>query len=271
VTLAGKHSLCLEGKKIGIVGVGHVGSKVAQLAKALGMIPVLNDPPRERTEKAGGFVTLEEIKKTCDIISLHVPLTLEGPDKTYKMADAGFFSSLGKKPLLINTCRGDVVDNDSVKQALISGRISGFSADVWENEPDADLELLRMADIATPHIAGYSVEGKANGTAACINAASRYFGFGFDNWYPPLLPGPENPVIVINHEGKPVSQILSEAILSCYDVMRDDALFRLDPSKFEILRNYYPVRREFGAFRLKVQNARPEVLKTLFELGFSVY
>jgi erythronate-4-phosphate dehydrogenase len=270
VSLATKHNLVLEGKKIGIVGVGHVGSKVAQLAQALGMITVLNDPPRQRAEKKGGFVTLEEIKNTCDIISLHVPLTLEGTDKTYKMADEGFFSSLGKMPLLLNTCRGDVVDTDAVKKALISGKISGFSADVWENEPAADLELLRMADIATPHIAGYSVEGKANGTAACVNAASHYFGFGLDNWYPPLLPGPENPVIVINHEGKPVSQILSEAILSCYDVMRDDALFRLDPSKFEILRNYYPVRREFGAFSLESKPLPPALRKALISIGFNL-
>ncbi len=268
VTLALKHGYSLQGKKIGIIGVGHVGSKVEQLARALGMVPLLNDPPRERNEKHGGFVSLEEIQETADIITIHVPLTHEGADKTYHMADEPFFHKLRKKPLLINTSRGPVVDTISVKNAITNNTISGFCADVWENEPDLDLELLEMTDIGTPHIAGYSVEGKANGTAACVRAASRYFNFGIDDWYPPLLPLPANPLIEINATGKTKEQVIAEAILASYNVMHDDAAFRQDPSRFEHLRNYYPVRREFGAYLVKVINSNPDILSSLLTIGF---
>ncbi|NTV84752.1 MAG: 4-phosphoerythronate dehydrogenase [Bacteroidales bacterium] len=214
VTLAKNHSLSLSGKKIGIIGVGHVGSKVAQLVEALGMVPLLNDPPRERNEKHSGFVSLDEIQETADIITFHVPLTHEGPDKTYHMGDKSFFKKLRKKPWLINTSRGPVLDTICVKNALKDNTISGFCADVWENEPGLDLKLLEMADIGTPHIAGYSAEGKANGTAACVRAASRFFNFGIDDWYPPLLPPPANPIIEINATGKTNEQIIAEAILA---------------------------------------------------------
>jgi erythronate-4-phosphate dehydrogenase len=270
INLAKKHDFELTGKKLGVIGVGNVGSKVAQLAGTLGMLPVLNDPPRARDENNRGFVSLDEILETCEIITLHVPLALEGPDMTYKMADKNFFTKLGKKPYLINTSRGEVVDTLSVKNAIISGKIAGLVADVWENEPVADLELLKVTDIATPHIAGYSAEGKANGTSACVRAASRFFGFGLDNWYPTLLPGPENPLIEIDPSGKTDLRIISEAILASYDVMIDDAHFRHDISQFENLRNFYPVRREFPAFNIRLQNPKTELLIKLKSLGFNI-
>lgn len=269
VVLASKHDFSFQGKKIGIIGVGHVGSKVAQLASALGMVPLLNDPPREKAEMQAGFVTIEEIQETCDIITFHTPLTHEGPDKTFHLADKAFFKRLRKKPLLINTARGPVADNNSVKNAIRRDEISGFAADVWENEPNPDRELLEMAVIATPHIAGYSVEGKANGTAACVQAASRFFNFGLDHWYPSNLPAPGNPLIEINAQGKTDEQVIAEAILASYNILNDDASFRNDPSQFENLRNYYPVRREFGAYQTHILNSRPEILSTLYEIGFS--
>jgi erythronate-4-phosphate dehydrogenase len=270
VTLALKNNFSLNGKKIGIIGVGHVGSKVAQLANSLGMISLLNDPPREKAENMGGFISIEEIQETADIITFHVPLTHDGPDKTYHLADDTFFRRLRKKPHLINTSRGPVVDTNSVKNAVCKGEISGFAADVWENEPDLDLELLKMADIATPHIAGYSVEGKANGTAACIQAASRFFGFGLDNWYPSPLPPPAKPIIELNAAGKTDEQIISQAIRASYNIMNDDTSFRKDPSQFENLRNHYPVRREFEAFSVKITNAQPGLKQKLINFGFKV-
>jgi erythronate-4-phosphate dehydrogenase len=270
VRLAIKHHFSLQEKIIGIIGVGHVGTKVAQLAKALGMIPLLNDPPRERNENLSIFVSLEEIQETADIITFHVPLTHEGQDKTFHMADREFFEKLRKKPLVINSSRGSVIETNAVKEAISHGEITGFAADVWENEPDLDLELLKMADIATPHIAGYSVEGKANGTAACVQAASRFFNFGIDNWYPSPLPLPENPRIEINASGKTDEQVIFEAILASYDVMLDDALFRNDPSQFENLRNHYQIRREFGAYRMYISNPWPEIISTLKNLGFPI-
>jgi len=270
VTMAQKHELSLKGKKIGIIGVGHVGSKVAQLASALGMVPLLNDPPRERYENQGGFVSLEEIEETGEIITFHVPLTYEGPDKTYHMADEEFFKKLGKKPLVINTSRGQVVDTLAVKDTFRRGGILGFAADVWENEPDPDKGLLEMADIATPHIAGYSVEGKANGTAACVQAASRFFSLGLDHWYPSLLPPPANPLIEIIASGKTDEKVITEAILATYNIMIDDMSFRSDPSQFENLRNYYPVRREFKAFQTRILNSNPQLLSTLQNIGFTL-
>ena len=269
VTLSLKHKFILQGKKIGIIGVGQVGSKVAQLADAFGIIPLLNDPPRERAEIQGGFVSLEEIQETADIITFHVPLTLEGQDKTFHMTDKSFFRKLLKKPLLINTARGPVIDNQSVKDAISGNNISGFSADVWENEPGLDRELLKLADIGTPHIAGYSIEGKANGTAACVRAASRFFNLGLDDWYPSTLPFPENIDIEIDARSKTDEEIIANAILATYDIMKDDASFRKDPSQFEYLRNYYPARREFNGFRLQLKNPGKEVIRILGEIGFS--
>jgi erythronate-4-phosphate dehydrogenase len=252
------------------VGAGNVGSKIARLAKIFGMVPLLNDPPRERAEGPGSFVSLQHIIETCDIITFHVPLNLEGIDRTCHLADRNFFRKLKKKPWIINSSRGAVVESRSIKEALQNGLVSGFVADVWENEPEIDLELLELTEIATPHIAGYSVEGKANGTAACVRAASRFFGFGLDDWYPPLLPAPANPVISIDPEIKTEEQVISAAILACYDVMKDDEALRNDPSGFENLRNYYPVRREFEAFTIRAYNSTPGIVNKLTDLGFSV-
>lgn len=247
-----RHKYTLGNKRIAIIGVGNVGAKIASLAHILGMVPLLNDPPRERNEGSAGFVRLDEILETADLITLHMPLHMEGNDKTFHLAGETFFKRLQKKPLLINTARGPVANTSAVKKAIRTGRISGFIADVWENEPALDLELLAMTDIATPHIAGYSVEGKANGTAACVRAASRYFGFGIDNWYPENLPQPANPLIKLETGTKTSEQLISEAILATYDIMKDDAALRTNPGAFESLRDLYPVRREFGAYNVMV-------------------
>jgi erythronate-4-phosphate dehydrogenase len=271
VNLALKHRFNLAGKKIGIIGVGHVGSKVAKLAEALGMIPLLNDPPRARDEKAGNFMPLEEVLETCELITLHVPLTTQGYDKTYGLVNSHFIEKLQHKPILINTSRGDVVDTHTVKNALITGEITGYAADVWENEPAVDKEIINLSDIATPHIAGYSVEGKANGTAACVQSASRFFGFGLDPWYPTSLPNPENQIITIDPTGKSEEQIIIESILSAYDIMRDDTAFREEISAFESLRNFYPVRREFSAFTLSITSINSSLIARLESIGFNFH
>jgi erythronate-4-phosphate dehydrogenase len=260
----------LKGKIIGIVGAGHVGSKVAHLAEILGMVPLLNDPPRQRHEPGGNFITLEEIKETSDIITFHVPLILEGIDKTYHMAGHNFFEQLGRKPVVINSSRGSVNDTSSIIFAIKKGLVSGYIADVWEIEPVPDSGLLEMTKIATPHIAGYSVEGKANGTAACVRAAGNFFGFGLENWYPPLLPQPLNADIQLDTSKKSDDQIIAEAILATYDVMNDDKALRKAPEQFENLRNFYPVRREFEVFKIKLPDANPDLVAILKSLGFRV-
>lgn len=132
----------LSEKTIGVVGVGNVGSKVARVCEILGMRVLLNDPPRERAEGSEGFVSLETIQREADIITLHVPLNMKGEDATFHLANDTFLNALVQKPVLINSCRGEVTETQAVKRALDKGLISDFVCDCWEDEPDLDLELL---------------------------------------------------------------------------------------------------------------------------------
>jgi len=257
-------------KTIGIVGVGHVGSKVARLCETIGMRVLLNDPPRERTEGPEHFVLLEKIQKEADIITFHVPLNLKGEDATFHMADEKFILNLGKKPLLINSCRGEVFDSKAIKKALKTGAISGFIADCWENEPNIDLEMLELADYGTPHIAGYSKDGKANGTKMSVQAISRFFNLGIDNWEPENVELPEKTTIEIDGNQRREYSILAEAVLSTYAIETDDEVLRENPQLFEKLRGDYPVRREFGTYTIKVKSMEGNTISKLEQMGFRV-
>lgn len=260
----------LKEKTIGIVGVGHVGSKVARLCETIGMKVLLNDPPRERVEGPEQFVSLEKIQNEADIITFHVPLNIKGDDTTFHMVDEKFIQNLKKKPLLINSCRGEVFDTKATKKALQTGAISGFIADCWENEPDIDLELLEMADYGTPHIAGYSKDGKANGTKMSVQAISRFFNLGIDNWEPENVELPEKTTIEIDGNQRREYSILAEAILSTYDIENDDEALRENPQLFEKLRGDYPVRREFGTYTIKMKSMKETMKLKLLKLGFFI-
>lgn len=260
----------LKEKTIGIVGVGHVGSKVARLCETIGMKVLLNDPPRERVEGPEQFVSLEKIQNEADIITFHVPLNIKGDDTTFHMVDEKFIQNLKKKPLLINSCRGEVFDTKATKKALQTGAISGFIADCWENEPDIDLELLEMADYGTPHIAGYSKDGKANGTKMSVQAISRFFNLGIDNWEPENVELPEKTTIEIDGNQRREYSILAEAILSTYDIENDDEALRENPQLFEKLRGDYPVRREFDSYTIKMKNMKETMKLKLLKLGFFI-
>jgi erythronate-4-phosphate dehydrogenase len=260
----------LKEKTIGIVGVGHVGSKVARLCKTIGMKVLLNDPPRERAEEPEQFVSLVKIQQEADIITFHVPLNLNGEDATFHMVNEKFIQNLKKKPLLINSCRGEVFDSASIKNALQTEVISGFIADCWENEPDIDLELLKLADYGTPHIAGYSKDGKANGTKMSVQAISRFFNLGIDNWEAENVELPEKTTIEIDGNQRREYSILAEAILSTYDIETDDEALRENPQLFEKLRGDYPVRREFDSYTVVAKNIENETLEKLKKLGFSL-
>lgn len=149
-TLAQQKGFNLCEKTIGIVGVGQVGSKVAKVCRLLGMKTLLNDPPRARKEGSDGFSSLQEIQNQADIITLHVPLNLTGEDCTYHLANEDFFNALKKNPILFNTCRGEVLDTTAAKKAFKEAKIAGMVIDCWENEPNLDLELLEMVELATP-------------------------------------------------------------------------------------------------------------------------
>lgn len=270
MVLAERKNLQLKDLTIGVVGVGNVGSKVARISELFGMKVLKNDPPRERAEGSAEFVSLKQVMDEADIITLHVPLETKGEDATYHLGNAEFFSGLKKKPVVINSCRGEVVNTISVKEALKTGQISGFVCDCWENEPDLDLELLAMTEIATPHIAGYSKDGKATGTEMSVHAINNYFNLGLENWHPSGVELPEQPVFELDGSGLSEQQIISKAILHTYDIRNDDADFRQDPSKFEQLRGDYPTRREFPAFTIIPKNISKETLEVLQKIGFKL-
>ena len=260
----------LSGLTIGIVGVGNVGKRVARTAEILGMNVLLNDPPRERVEGTDKFVSMEKISKEADIISFHVPLNMAGPDKTYHMGDEAFFQNLGKKPLIINSCRGEVIDSTAIYDAIEAGDVEAYIADCWEDEPDINLDLLNLTEFGTPHIAGYSKDGKANGTKMSVQAVSRFFKLGIDDWKPTGVELPENTVIEIDGDQRREYSILAEAVLSTYDIENDDEALKDAPHLFEKLRGDYPVRREFDSYTIKPKNVPEQTLEKLRMLGFKV-
>ena len=241
--LALRYDLSLAGKVLGVVGVGHVGTLVAAAGRALGMTVLLNDPPRAQREGNEHFVTLEEIREQADFLTFHVPLTEDGPWRTRHLVDEAFLGKMRRTAFLLNTSRGEVCDNAALLAALAQRSLAGAVLDVWEGEPAISRELLRRVEIGTPHIAGYSADGKANGTAQCVRKLASYFGIDdLLTWYPQTLPDP------VPDSAEPFSgrSDLREIFLNngAYDVVRDDGALREHPEAFEAIRNHYPVRRE---------------------------
>lgn len=278
VSLAKKHGLKLEDLTLGVVGVGNVGSKVAVAAKALGMKVLLNDPPRARKEGPDGFVDLDEIVAKSDIVTLHVPLERGGEDPTWHLFDAARMAAMRRNQILINSSRGPVVDNAALKQTLKAGGLKGAVLDVWEGEPELDPELVSLLDYSTPHIAGYSSDGKANGTMMSVRAVAGKLGLPLTDWCPTDIPAPthglhkgvEAQTFSIDAEGKTRQEVLSEAILYAYDVAVDSEALRSNLSAFESLRGDYPVRREPSAFTVQLKNGTPELAEALRQLDFKV-
>lgn len=259
----------LKGKTIGIVGVGNVGSKVAKLAEAFGMKVLLNDPPRARKEGGNNFVSLEKLLAEADIVTVHVPLNIAGEDKTFHLFDEKTFTRMKPGAAFINTSRGEVVETKALTKVLTEGKISSAILDVWENEPKIDLQLMEKALIATPHIAGYSADGKANGTAMVVQALSRQFNLPLHDWFPANIPKPVSPDIFLDGQGKTTETILTE-ILSCtYDIHADDRSLRSSTSTFEQQRSNYPLRREFPSYTVHVKNTDPASVQIISNLGFN--
>jgi erythronate-4-phosphate dehydrogenase len=229
---------------LGIIGVGSVGSKVAAMAKTLGIKTLLNDPPRERKEGKGNFTDIETLIAQSDIITMHVPLSHQGIDKTFHLANADFFTKTKHGAWLINTSRGEVAETQSLIYALESKHLGGAVIDVWENEPNINLKLLELAHIATPHIAGYSADGKANGTAMSVQAISKFFDLGMDNWHPNNVPQAMQGSSTINCKDKSKEQIFSELSNFAYNILLDSDKLKKLPETFEQQRETYPIRRE---------------------------
>lgn len=238
--------ICLAETTIGIIGAGNVGSKVAKVAQALGMRVLINDLPRADKEGEEGFSSLQTLAEECDVLTFHVPLYKEGKYKTYHLADSAFFRSLKRKPVLLNTSRGEVVETGALLDALEQGTVSDAIIDVWEHEPDIDRTLLDKAFIGTPHIAGYSADGKANATRMSLDALCRHFNIEANYHITP--PAPTNPVITA---GSP-----TEAYLQMYDPRQDSEALKANPALFEKLRGDYPLRREKEAYNVKINQDR---------------
>lgn len=229
-----------QGGCLGVVGVGHVGTLVARMARSMGFEVLLNDPPRLAAGEDLDFRPLQQLMQQCDVLTFHVPLCTEGLYPTYHLVDEDFLNALPRRPVLINTARGEVVDNPALSRALDDGRLRAAVLDVWEHEPHIDLELMQRCFLATPHIAGYSADGKANATNQAVRALCTHFGWPV----PPLAepPAPPCPDIYATDE--------ADACLQIYDPRQDDRRLRACSSDFERQRGNYPLRRERQAYRI---------------------
>ncbi|MDR1223823.1 MAG: 4-phosphoerythronate dehydrogenase [Tannerella sp.] len=268
VTLAEKRSLKLPELTLGVVGVGNVGSKVVRTVEALGMCVLPNDPPRAEREGDATFVTLDKLLAESDIVTCHTPLTNEGRHKTRHLASDDFFGRMKPGAVFINTSRGPVADTEALKRASLSAYI----LDVWEGEPNPDPDLLNGAFIGTPHIAGYSSDGKANGTAACVHEFCRFFDLDvLPDWYPANIPAPPMPLeITLDGRGKSNEQLFFEAITHTYPVREDSDRLKQTPSAFEELRGGYWIRREFKNFTVRTENVNRNVSEALKKIGFKI-
>ncbi len=271
--LAAKNNFSLENKTIGIVGVGNIGSRVSRIAKALGMNILLNDPPLKRKTNNPDFKDLHEVL-TADIITLHVPLNIDGIDKTYHLFGEKTLSVLNDECIFINASRGEVVDNKILNKIIPQKKFSAV-LDVWENEPDLDSSLLEKVIIGTPHIAGYSFEGKVNGTKMMYDSLCHYLKIS-TNWKPEL-PLVENELIEIDSKDN-FESTLNRVLNKVYHIQNDDNEMRkvLTMSKeekvkhFDLLRKNYPFRREFNNYTVSLKNKNSELTNILKTLRFKV-
>ena len=270
-----KYALDLEGRSIGIIGVGNVGSRVAKKCTAMGMDVYLNDPPLKRQTGDAKYLPLEKLYD-CDFITFHTPLAFEGRDKTYHLADEKFFKSLKHRCVFVNASRGGVVDSSSLKSAIKSGRLRAVALDVWENEPDIDIELLKMIDIGTPHIAGYSLDGKIAGLIMIYQAACEYFSLEPKYDMEDFLPEPSVSEFKVNQNVTNEQDALLSAVQKIYRIDKDDARLRrvLDkPAEdrgkyFDGLRKNYHVRREFQNTSVILKNRNSKLAGKLVGIGF---
>lgn len=263
--LSMRDGIALLGKTIGIVGVGHVGKELQRLATAVGMNCLLCDPPRAQVEGAEGFVSLSEIAARADIISLHVPLTHEGEHASYHMIDEAFLSTCKRKPVLINACRGAVTATEALIRARKDGLLTALIIDCWEAEPQISKELLRVVDIATPHIAGFSANGKANASRACLYAISEQFDLKLTGIEQIQAPGPENPLIDLSLYS---DHQIERALLHSFDPIQLDRDLRESVESFEEMRKRYNYHYEMSSYSVK--GALPVHADVLRKLGFTL-
>ncbi|EDY87284.1 erythronate-4-phosphate dehydrogenase [gamma proteobacterium HTCC5015] len=270
LTLAQRFSLDLSNTTVGIVGCGNVGSRVKTLAEAVGCRTLLCDPPLAERGR-DGFVSLEEVVANSDITSFHVPLTRKGRHPTWRMIDAKLLEHMPEHGILINCARGDLIDAEALMED-ISRHDRRVVLDVWPNEPRIDAKLLSMVQIATPHIAGYSLDGKLRGTEMVYAACCKALGMKYIE--PRVDLSRTQPLHLKSQLSE--REAIHRACRDSYNIEADDEALRellIQPSFeqgafFDRLRKHYPERREFAAYRCHGGSAA--LRETLSKLGFDI-
>lgn len=274
--IAAKHNIDIESKSIGIIGYGNIGTKVAVVAEAIGMKVVINDPPLQRESNSATFSSLEEALN-CDIVTFHTPLNLGGIDKTYHLLNENNISIIKDNAILINASRGPVIDNNMLKAQLKKEKKILAVLDVWENEPDYDLELMKLIEIGTQHIAGYSFEGKVNGTTMIYDQFCSFMNLK-SSWKLELPQVHDNIINLQKNETK--LDTLISVFNKSYQIKQDDLLMRkatrfsrekkINHFYFDSLRKNYRFRRELINYRAKTDMLCKKNSELLTSLRLSI-
>lgn len=282
LTTAHRRGISLTGHTIGVIGAGRIGSLVADNVQALGMEPILNDPPLARETGSPHYRSITEALR-ADVVTLHVPLTVDGPDPTLHLIGEHELSRMSPSAVLINAARGEVVDTNALLRALTRRTLGGAVLDVWEGEPSIRWDLFRQALIGTPHVAGHSYDGKVNGTVMMYHACCRFWGIE-PTWAPPTTlpstanPAPErSPQPEFHATDKDLQTLAYDVTTALYDLAGDHRRMKhvltlpetTRPRAFERLRRDYPPRREFANTPIVIKDGRTHVLRQLNALGIN--
>ncbi|QXB92359.1 4-phosphoerythronate dehydrogenase PdxB [Providencia rettgeri] len=268
--LAERDNFDLRDKTVGVIGVGNVGGRLAERLNAWGVKTLLCDPPRAAMGQQEDFVSFETVLAQADVLTFHTPLNLSGEYQTFHLMNQTHLENLRDGTILINASRGEVVDNQALLKTLQQGKPLSVVLDVWEPEPDLSTELLALVDIGTPHIAGYTLEGKARGTTQVYEAYCQFIGKSVQISLSSLLPKPDISELTFN--GKLTQSQLKRLAHLVYDVRRDDAKLRKVAGikgEFDKLRKNYQERCEWSSLNVACDNA--DVVAQLNALGFSAY
>jgi len=272
MTLAEIEGVDLTQRTYGVVGAGEVGGRLIKVLKGLGWNVKVCDPPRQI--EGGDYVSLEQIIQQCDVISLHTPLTRSGDDATWHLFDQQRLRQLKQGAWLINAARGPVVDNAALREVLLEREDLQAVLDVWEKEPEVDVALAELCVLATPHIAGYSLDGKQRGTAQIYQAYCAFIGQPADIQLSDLLPAAWLSEVSL-HGGSDPAWALAMLCRGVYDPRRDDADFRRSlvgnvaeqRAAFDVLRKQYPVRREIEGLKVRIEGDSPALRQIVEALG----
>ncbi|MGY3687868.1 4-phosphoerythronate dehydrogenase [Vibrio coralliilyticus] len=269
MVLAQQQGFSVFDKTVGIIGAGQVGSYLQQCLEGIGIKVLINDPPKQAAGDERNFTPLDALLEQADIITTHTPITRDGDFPTHHLINETVLNKLRGDQILINAARGPVVDNAALKARL--RKQDGFIAalDVFEFEPEVDMELLPLLAFATPHVAGYGLEGKARGTTMIFNSFCEFLNNDLRAHASELLPTAPVPELVLDRAWEEAT--LHNLTQLVYDVRKDDALFRREisqPGAFDLMRKNYWDRREYSAVTLR-GNAEAN-LQPLAKLGFQI-